>query len=207
LFLSRSAAVLTLWTLLLSSAVSLALAEQEPVTRVHQIAAFRAGRLAPRLHVVHKVSGSCPGPSLLVGRRSVLAWRCSIVNHIRDPCFSSSKTSSSVVCLSRPWATRVLLVRLTSRLPSKTFLAHAERNPWGIWTSNGKRCVSYSGSAYGVMAGSSVTYGCEGGGLLLGFANTHKGLWTIDYAPRYAGPGATRRKARISRVGITDVWR
>jgi hypothetical protein len=205
--LSRSATVLTVWTLLVPSASSLALAEQGAATRVHQFAAFRPGRLAPQLHVAHQVSGSCPGPSLVVGRRSVLAWRCSIGNHIRDPCFSSSETSRSAVCLIRPWRTGVLLVRLTSRLPSETLLAHAERNPWGIWTSNGKRCVSYSGSAYGVMAGRSVTYGCDGGGILLGFANTRKGLWTIDYAPRYAGPGATRRQARISRVGITDVWR
>lgn len=205
--LKRCIAVLAACALLTPAASSLASRKGGAATRVHEFVAFRAGKLAPRLKVKGRASGACRVRSLVVGRRTALAWRCSTGHLIRDPCFSATSSSKSVVCPRYPWRNDVLLVRLNSRLPREKFLEHAKNDPWGIWTANGKRCISYAGSALDTMKGKSVTYGCVGGGILLGYANTERRRWTISYAPRNAGAGPEGRRVETPVVGIIDVWR
>jgi hypothetical protein len=179
----------------------------ETPTRVHEFRAFRAGALVDRLKVTASTTGSCGGPSLVVGRASAYAWRCSTHSIIRDPCFSAFAESRKVVCPMVPWKANVVRVRLTSRLPSEPYLAHSEKNPWAIWTANGKRCMSYAGSGLATMNGKPVTYGCRRGGILLGYADTRHRPWTIYYAAHYVPPRHGRRRPPMLRVGITDIWR
>ena len=74
--------------------------------------------------------------------------------------------------------------------------------PWGVWTANGKHCQAWISPAdWEIIRGKRVTYGCAGGGRLLGFVDVRKSVWTIDYTPR------DELRARVVRIGITDAWR
>jgi hypothetical protein len=149
------------------------------------------------LLVRQRVAGSCWTTSAVVGR--AYSWRCLHRNEIHDPCFSATRHSSIVVCPVRPWSRTVLVIRLTSALPGWKEYGFDQNFPWGVWTTNHKRCFSYSGSATGGVAGRAVTYGCEGGGLLVGLADRRTRQWTIHYV---AGWHSTTAVV----VGITDAW-
>jgi hypothetical protein len=166
-------------------------------TTLHQFTGFRGGSLATDLRVRARIAGSCWTTSLVEGR--AFSWRCMYDNGIYDPCFSATAHSSVAVCPVKPWSTTVSVMRLTGSLPTWKHYSFNPGFPWGIWTTNHRHCVSYSGSATGDVAGRRVTYGCDGGGLLLGFANRQAKEWTIHYVP-----GRQSKKAVL--VGITDAW-
>ena len=168
-----------------------------PGTVTHYYRAFIAGSVAPGIRIRTSARGYCWTTSGVEGR--AYAWRCFRGNYIHDPCFSASPSSRFVVCPDEPWSSRVLVLRLTRPLPGWKLYGFRRDFPWGIWTGSDKRCVSYAASATGDIDGKPVTYGCQGGGFLLGYAHRNGPTWTIYYAP-------TAHSRRPTSVAISDAW-
>jgi hypothetical protein len=166
-------------------------------TVIHRFTAFEVKSIAPRVSVTAMVTGWCWTISDTVDRR--YSWRCMHDNGIYDPCFSASAHSDTVVCPTRPWKQAVTEIHLTRALPTWTGTSSPLRFPWGVWTTNGKRCLSYAGDATDDVAGLRVTYGCDGGGLLLGLADQRRKTWTIHYVPGL-------HSTAVRQVGVTDAW-
>lgn len=164
-------------------------------TVVHYFHGFRAGAIAPGVHVTRTAKGYCWTQSSLEGRR--FAWRCFKRNYILDPCFSSARHAHFVLCPTKPWSDDVIRLRLTRRLPGWESRVFNQGLPVGVWTTTGKRCV-HSSDATSEIRRKPITYQCPHGGLLLGFVRRGTRLWTVQYLSSY--------KAKLTRVGITDAW-
>jgi hypothetical protein len=169
---------------------------------VHETVWFRGAEPAPSLLVTEDVAGHCVAPARSTPRAD--AWRCFADEHWIDPCFSATARSRAVLCPFDPWSKSVRLVELTQRLPHVVERRMRTNAPWGIWTTNAKRCVLTVSGANLRLAGQRVRYECAGSGLLVGYADIREGAWTIGYVPRYdlANP-----HLHLRRIGITDVWR
>jgi hypothetical protein len=181
----------------------LAGAAPRPATVLHETVWFRGTQPAPGLIVTEDVAGHCAGSARSSPRAD--AWRCFADEHWIDPCFSATTHSRSVLCPLDPWSRTVRLVELTRRLPPVSKRPVRTHAPWGIWTSNAKRCVIAVSGATLRLAGQRVRYECAVSGFLVGYANTRGREWTIGYVPRFALAKPDLLHPR--RVGITDVWR
>jgi hypothetical protein len=180
--------------------VPLSSASGQP-TILHTYTAFEHGKLAPGLVVRASVHGSCWTLSEVESRP--YTWRCLHTNYIHDPCFSTTPTSNLVACPDAPWSRRVLLLRLTRRLPhwqSYKRPIPVSAWPWGINTIGGKHCISAASAATGEINGQRITYVCEGGGLLVGFTHRTTPTWTIWYA-------STFTSKHLELTTIADAWR
>jgi hypothetical protein len=182
--------------------LSVAAGGSGPATAVHEPVWVRGDLPAPGLFVTENVAGYCMAPARSTAR--AYAWRCFADAHFIDPCFSATPTSKAVVCPFDPWAKNVRLVSLTRRLPRWVARPEPRTAPWGIWTTNAKRCVLAVSGATLTVAGERVRYECAGSGFLVGYADVSGSEWTIGYVPRFdlANPHVHPRP-----VGITDVWR
>ena len=60
-------------------------------------------------------------------------------------------------------------------------------SPWGIQTTDGKSCRVYTGLTK-LIAGKVMTYGCSGGGGLIGQPRKQQKLWRIRFAKGTAAP-------------------
>lgn len=182
--------------------LSVAAGGSAPATLVHETVWLRSGEPVSGLVVTEQVPGYCTAPARATTRP--YAWRCFADQHFIDPCFSQTAHSKSVVCPFDPWAKNVRLVGLTRRLPRWVQHQQSPSAPWGIWTTNAKRCVISVSGAGLTIAGQLVRYECAGSGFLVGYANLSRPQWTIGYVPRYdlANPHLHPRP-----VGITDAWR
>jgi hypothetical protein len=143
--------------------------------------AFVKGRLA--LRVIRSSSGECWGGALAVRRSD--AWRCHSGRQIYDPCFSRpAGTAKIVACpVSYPWVRRAVEIELSSELPYRFGNRHGPATagpPWAIQTTDGKNCLAYTGLTRSV-GGHRISYGCSGGGGLLGVPRKASKLWTIRY--------------------------
>jgi hypothetical protein len=172
-----------------------------PATGKNLFAPFVDGRLNTSLHVAQTRRGFCWTGSLADSGRSD-AWRCFIGNFIHDPCFSDPSKSAPrfVVCAPTPWSRKVVKIVLTRKLPlgqRNPAGSALRRAPWGIQIVSGNRCLALTG-ATGTIVGRGVSYGCVGGGYLLGTPRRAK-PWTIFYAARY-------KARRASRVAIAEAW-
>jgi hypothetical protein len=196
--------MLMLIRLVLVAAALLAIAAggSGPATVVHRTVWLGGERPARGLFVTEEVAGHCTALARSTPR--AYAWRCFADEHFIDPCFSASRHSATVICPFDPWSKDVRLVRLTRRLPR--WVARRERRnaPWGIWTTNAKRCVLAVSGATLWLAGKRVRYECAGSGFLVGYADVRGREWMIDYVPRF-DLGNSHLHPR--RVGITDIWR
>jgi hypothetical protein len=144
--------------------------------------AFKKGRVA--LRVVSTASGDCWGGSVAVRRSD--AWRCHTSNHIYDPCFSKPNLAGGLVLCptSYPWVRRAVGIKLDSALPYRFGNPKgpaAAGVPWGIQTTDGKSCRAYTGVTK-TIGGRVVSYGCSGGGGLIGEPKKKPRLWRIRYA-------------------------
>jgi hypothetical protein len=169
---------------------------------VHETVWFKGSQPAPGLLVTEDVAGHCVAPARSSPRAD--AWRCFADDHWIDPCFSATPRSHRVLCPLDPWSKTVRLVELTRRLPRVVERRRRAIAPWGIWTTNAKRCVIAVSGATLRLAGRRVRYECAGSGFLVGYADIRDDGWTIGYVPRYdlANP-----HLHVRRIGITDVWR
>jgi hypothetical protein len=169
-------------------------------TVLHTYTPFENGKLAPGLVVRASVHGSCWTLSDVESRP--YTWRCLHTNDIHDPCFSATPTSNLVACPDAPWTNRVLLLRLTRRLPhwqSYKRPIPASAWPWAIVTISGKRCLTTAAAATGDINGKPITYVCQSSGLLVGFTHRTTPTWTIWYAP-------TSTSKHLMLITITDAW-
>lgn len=172
------------------------------VVHLHTFIAFRQGHIAPGLRVTTRRTGSCSAPSLVTSRP--YSWRCSSPHLILDPCFSPGRVGVMVVCPATPWGKAVTLLDVAPPLSHWKLAARGVNFPWGLWTANGKRCISLSGGSLGPrIKNKTVTYRCKGGGYLLGYVQRQRPEWTIYYTGRIS---ADLRAGPIVHVRITDVW-
>jgi hypothetical protein len=182
--------------------LSIAAGGSAPATAVHETVWLRGAAPAPGLFVTEQVAGYCTAPARSSPR--AYAWRCFADEHFLDPCFSATPHSRTVVCPFDPWAKNVRLVSLTRRLPRWVDRPEVRNAPWGVWTTNAKRCVLGVSGATLTVEGQRVRYECAGSGFLVGYPDVRGREWTIGYVPRFdlGNPHAHPRP-----VGITDVWR
>ena len=182
--------------------LSIAAGRPEPAPVFHETVWFRGSAPAPGLVVTEDVAGHCVAPARSTPRAD--AWRCFADEHFIDPCFSATANSRAVLCPLDPWSKSVRLVELTRRLPRLVERRGRTNAPWGIWTTNAKRCVLAVSGATLRLAGRRVRYECADSGFLVGYADIGERAWTIGYVPRYdlGNPHLHPR-----RIGITDVWR
>ena len=100
-----------------------------------------------------------------------------------------------LACAAAPWATDVVLFRLTEPLSRQKDgvpvdgepaapVDEADPDPWEMpWAlelANGERCTLLTGATV-VLAGERLHYGCEGGGSVLGEVDRHGPVWVVSY--------------------------
>lgn len=151
-------------------------------TEVVIVAPFGPTGVSDPSYTVKKAgSGSCWTGSLKTERPD--AWRCSVGNLIRDPCFSSETIATDfVLCLDVPWSTTAENVRLEEELPSE--MANSELDtqrtePWGLELVDGQRC-GLMGGATTTLAGHRLNYGCQQG-YVVGDLDRSTPAWTALY--------------------------
>jgi hypothetical protein len=103
------------------------------------------------------------------------------------------------MCPDRPWSTSGLRIQLTKPLPDWTLYPSRADFPWGVWTADGRRCVSYASTATDKILGRPVTYGCAGGGFLAGYLDTRTQPWTARFA-------SGLHVHRFTVLAVSDVW-
>ena len=145
-------------------------------------------------------SGVCAHGSLAAPGRPD-AWDClGAGDTVRDPCFADPVAAPGALhelaCAAAPWATDVVLLRLTEPLPRQKEAApvaggsaggavqEADPGPWELpWAlelANGERCTLLTGASV-VLAGERLHYSCGGGGAVLGEPDRGQPLWTAAY--------------------------
>ena len=146
-----------------------------------------------------KATGYCFGGAIAIPRAD--AWRCFVGNYIYDPCFSSARARSSVVCPNAA-VTGGTEIRLTKPLPrhlADTGSPNARDAPWDIETVTSSHCVAVTGATT-LIDRQPLRYMCRGNVGLWGSPNrSSRPLWTILVAPENA-------KRLFQRVGIRHVW-
>jgi hypothetical protein len=152
---------------------------------MHLYAPFNGAGIAAGVKITGSGRGYCWENSLADARAD--AFRCFIGNGIYDPCFANTiNPSNFVLCPNgRPGAGVTRLI-LTKQLPRAHPNANpTRRDPWVIRTSTGKWCGIFTGATGGV-AGLQISYGCTGGGILLGTPKrSTTSAWTIYYATSF----------------------
>jgi hypothetical protein len=174
-------------------AASIASAGTKTSARLYE--AFKANG-KPALNVAKTEQGSCFTGSIEVNRDD--AWRCTHGNYLYDPCFSSSKANGIVLCVTAPWKTSALELKLTKALPTgDTKKPSTKTAPWAIETSSGLRCVFgqmgpfISRSEYG-------DYVCNRTTWLWNLPNRSTEPWTIHVAPTTARTLTEKAKIKIA---------
>ncbi|MCW2685361.1 MAG: afsK7, partial [Mycobacterium sp.] len=146
-------------------------------------------------------SGHCWTSSETTPRHD--AWRCMTGNYIYDPCFSSPRTATLVLCPVEPWRNRGVKMRLTRALPG-AMANHGSltvRNqPWALELYDGRKCV-LAGGASSILEGRRLNYFCQHGGStgLWGFPDRGTQPWTIYSAPYTA-------TLLSEHVPVRDAW-
>ena len=118
-------------------------------------------------------------------------------NSILDPCFSSPRAASFVLCPTAPWRNRGVELRLTGPLP-RSMANHGAlslgNQPWALELLDGRRCL-FSGGATSEVEGKRLNYFCATGGSsgLWGYPARGGEPWTILSAP----PSATHLSERL----------
>ncbi len=156
---------------------------------------YGPGGLNAGLAVVADDSGVCAHGSLAAPGRPD-AWDClGAGDTVRDPCFADPVAAPgalhALASAAAPWATDVVLLRLTEPLsrakdgaPAAAGVEEADPDPWELpWAlelANGERCTLLTGASV-VLAGERLHYACEGGGAVLGEPDRGQPLWTVSY--------------------------
>lgn len=153
-------------------------------TSLHLYAPFSGGSVAAGIRIARTTSGYCWTTSIADARGD--AFRCFVGNNIHDPCFADQTGSAHyVLCPLYTPAAKVLRINLTKKLPLNSASGDPTRYPpWALKTVSGKWCTRFTG-ATGNVAGMAMTYGCTGGGLLLGSPRRSTTTWKIFYASSY----------------------
>jgi hypothetical protein len=161
---------------------------------------FTADGLNPGLTVTSTIEGICDFGSSIASSRPD-AWGCTTGGGVLDPCFENPFLApdelGQLACFDTPFSTDVVLLTLTAPLArqkegpagpgangAQATTAEATIAPWDLpWAvelANGDRCALMRGTLI-FLAGQTVYYGCEGGGMILGEADRSQPIWTVTY--------------------------
>jgi hypothetical protein len=176
-----------------------AAAAATPPTSLHLYSPFAGSGLAAGVRVSKTAAGYCWTSSSSTAQLD--AYRCFVGNEIYDPCFHSAAAGerSSVLCpLYRPGSS-LLRIELTRKLPAPGPRVNPERyTPWALETENGRWCTLFTG-ATSTIQGLPMSYGCQGGGFLLGDPSRARPGWTIHYA-------ASATTHTVTVAGLRSAW-
>jgi hypothetical protein len=167
-------------------------------TSIDLYAPFDGGGVASAIRIEKTARGYCWTTSIADARAD--AFRCFVGNYIYDPCFANGTGSSPfVLCPLYKPVSKVLRVALTKPLTSNAGRGNPTRYPpWAIETTSARWCTAITGAS-GMIAGMRISYGCSGGGILIGSPRRTSPRWTIFYAPSY--------KARdYKQVALASAW-
>jgi hypothetical protein len=155
---------------------------QALATMVKRISPLTAhGHLRSRYAVTATRRGHCWTTSLVNGR----LYRCLAGNSILDPCWKQPGRHA-VVCLPRPWSTKLTRLRLTKPLPDTDRFGP---RIWGIRLGGGVgvNCLVSMGAA-GAVGKEPMSYLCRRGWVLLGeHPDRRRPLWTMLTARQVRG--------------------
>ena len=167
-------------------------------TSIHLYTPFNGGSVASGIRVGKTAAGYCWTGSLADWRGD--AFRCFVGNYIHDPCFADQTGSAHyVLCPLYTPDAKALRINLTKKLPPNSASGDPTRHPpWAVKTASGKWCTKFTG-ATGSIAGMGITYGCTGGGILLGNPRRNTKLWTIFYASGY-------KASQFRPVALKSAW-
>ena len=135
----------------------------------------------PTVTITSRPAGSCWEGSLATPRSE--AWRCTLVNEIKDPCFTSGV--STLVCPEGgPWTGAGIEIRLTQPLPRERentghWPSGEQAQPWALQLTDGSHC-ELMGGATGTVNGMRLHYECRPDQLALyGNPDRSAPVWTI----------------------------
>jgi hypothetical protein len=167
-------------------------------TKLERWTAFRAGAVAPGIHVLQRGRGSCVAGSRADPRAD--AWRCLVGSETLDPCFSG--LAGVVLCPDgTPYSRDAVEVRLTKPLPRARANPPGDptrRPPWVIVTATGAYCYRVTGMSAEV-AGKPITYGCAGASSIGGTPDRARAVWTVSLLP-------TGTSKRYVTVAVRAAW-
>lgn len=124
------------------------------------------------------LTGQCDTQSHLLLREDT--WRCFADGTVYDPCFAKSGAAQTkVLCPQSPWTEVSVEIEVSSPLVSEhhVSLDMSRALPWGIELVNGAHCLAVgAGEQYDSMP---VRYRCSNQGLLIGYLQRCKALWSM----------------------------
>jgi hypothetical protein len=168
------------------------------LTDTRYLVPFTPDGLNPGLNVTSSTEGACMfDSSIAYGRPD--AWGCTTEGGALDPCFENPfvapDEATEVACFDTPWSTDVVMLTLTAPLlrekeaPDGATTGAADTAeeiiqpwdlPWALELANGDRCSLLRGTLT-FMAGQTVHYGCEQGGMILGETDRSQPVWSVTY--------------------------
>jgi len=167
-------------------------------TEVRFYEPFGEQGLNPPLQVTRVVGGYCWTGSVVDHTRPD-AWRCMASSIIYDPCFEDPIAFSTMVCAESPWATDLIELQLTRRLPlgERNDGGGSQNLPWGVELTNGERCLLLSGAtaATGTMR---WNYGCPSGNWVVGEVGRRGRQWRVFYFQPDVSPALVEVAVRVA---------
>jgi len=197
----RLAALLVVFAVVASGYATAGPPASTTTTTLHKYSPFTADSIARGIHITRAAPGYCWTNSS--ADRAGAAFRCFVGNVIHDPCFANFALTpvTYVVCPLYHPGSSVLRINLTRKLPQGSRTGDPnpmDYPPWAVKTTSGKWCERLTG-ATGSVVGLGVSYGCEGGGLLLGEPRRGTPLWSASYAGGY-------KATRYHRITLGSAW-
>ena len=157
---------------------------------------------APASRVDKVIHGSCYVGSVFANRSN--AWRCGPLNKPEDPCFSSPKAPTIVLCPAGwAWQGGLVEIKLTRKLPLK--YAHKAQPstavlPWELQTVSGWDCERDPLSGRPMIRGDRLSYYCtHTNDVLWGPPSRRTKVWQIAVALIHA-------HTITGTVGIRSAW-
>jgi hypothetical protein len=146
-------------------------------TEVAVYAPWESGDRLVGVMVSGQQAGTCFTASIAASGRAD-AWRCSVGNEIRDPCFADA-SGDQVACPDLPNLIRALVIRPSQPLdPAAANPANPDATPWMLQLTTGSNCGFLTGASE-VVAGQRLNYSCADGSSLYGMPDRSSGQWTI----------------------------
>jgi hypothetical protein len=166
-------------------------------TEIKLLTPYGAAGLSMGMAVTAQVSGSCFAGSAASPSRPD-AWRCHAGNAIQDPCFQNRMGDPKVLACARdPWSANVVLLTLTSALPTEPRKEMDSTLPWALELANGHRCTMFTG-ATAPIAGMRINYGCADGFIVVGDIDKTQPVWRVF--------ARGEKSIALMQVDVTVAW-
>jgi hypothetical protein len=169
------------------------------------------GSLKAGLHAVSR-SGDCwSAPEAPV---QSLAYRCTVGNQIRDPCFEPpdglDPDDPTVVCASDPWVVTVTRLHLSHRPRVDAASTAVGRLPWALQLATGDRCVVAQGGTITDRRSRRLNYACSNRSRrvtwwLFGYVDRRSATWRVRGGRPHPSTGRYTGDERW--LHVRGVWR